>query len=111
MSSHSEGCRANARRCLEIAGQTWTAEDKGEFLTFAAAWQRLAKEIEFNERLISLIDGLAISNTMTDTAKRLDAFSGHSNSLRRLATAIFSVSSHFAAGHFASGVRGFDQPE
>jgi hypothetical protein len=110
MSSHSEACRANSRQCLEIAEKTSTSEDKGEFLTFAATWQRLAKEIECNERLIALIDDLATNSR--GTAQILETFADDSSalSLRRLATAIVSLSSHFVADHFASGVEEFDNP-
>ena len=110
MSSHSESCRAYSRQCLEIAEKTSTAEDKGEFLTFVATWERLAKEIECNERLVALIDELATNSR--DTAQVLETFADHSSaqSLRRLATAIVSLSSHFVADHFASGVEEFDNP-
>jgi hypothetical protein len=110
MSSHSEACRANSRQCVQIADNTSTTADKGEFLTFAATWLRLANEIECNERLIALIDELAPNGC--STGQVLATFASHTSagSLRRLATAIVSLSSHFVADHFASGVEEFDNP-
>jgi len=110
--SYSEGCRANARRCLEIAHTTPTVEDTCEFLSLAGSWQRLATEIEHNERLIALLDKLAAPNpAKADTEQELEEFSGHSpvHSFQRLAAAIVSISSHFVADHFALVVNESDQ--
>ena len=114
MSSHSEVCRANAWHCLEIAHTTSTVEDTCEFLSLAGSWQRLATEIEHNERFIALIDKLAARNpTKADTEQELEEFSDHSpvQSFQRLAAAIVSISSHFVADHFALVVNESDQLE
>jgi hypothetical protein len=105
MSSQPEACRASALRCLEVTDETCSPEDAREFISFAESWHRLANEIECAERLIALIDELAGSNpTQKDVGRELDQithrYSAHS--LRRLSTAIASISSHFIAEHFAS---------
>jgi hypothetical protein len=75
MPGHSEACRASARRCFEVAETTRTLDDRCEFLGLAASWQRLANEIECNERLITLLDELTASNpTKKDTEGNLDGF-------------------------------------
>jgi hypothetical protein len=123
MSSHSEVCRTNARHCLEIAHTTSTVEDTCEFLSLAGSWQRLATEIEHNERFIALIDKLAARNPTkadteqeleeADTEQELEEFSDHSpvQSFQRLAAAIVSISSHFVADRFALVVNESDQLE
>jgi hypothetical protein len=102
MSGQSEACRANARRCFEIADTTCTPEDECEYISFAESWQRLANEIECIERLVALIDALAVSNPIKeDTEQKLDQLTDRSSahSLRRLTTAIVSISSHLVAEH------------
>jgi len=104
MPGHSDACRANARRCAEIAEKTRTLNDRCEFLSFAASWQRLANEIDCNERLITLIDELVASTPASeDEDRKLDELTEcHSSSLRRLSSAMLSVSHHFLADYFAT---------
>jgi hypothetical protein len=96
MTSLSDACRASARQCAEIANKTRSFEDRAEFLSYAASWQRLANEIESNERLVTLIDELA-SSTSSSEGRKLDELTEYrtsTNSLRRLAAVIVSVSNH-----------------
>src|SRR5581483_9682009 len=58
MSKHSEACAAHAARCIEVAAKTSSAEDRREFLSFAAAWEQLATEVEQTERLAAFLDGI-----------------------------------------------------
>ena len=58
MLSHSETCQEHAIQCLEVAEKTHAPEDKSEFLSFAKSWERLASEIDQNERLVELIETL-----------------------------------------------------
>ena len=101
MTPFADACRANARHCAEIAERTCTLEDRSEFLSFAATWQRLANEIECNERLITLVDDLASSISANEDSGRkvaeLTERGASTSSLRRLATAILSVSNHYMA--------------
>ena len=105
MSGHSEACRANARQCLEIAKKTRALDDSSEFLSFAETWERLAKEIESNERLVALIEGLASNLAAEDHGQQTDDLSDCDQaipqSLRRLTTAIVAATSHFVADHFS----------
>jgi hypothetical protein len=96
MPTHVDACLANAHRCSQIAKRTRTPDDRREFLSFAASWLRLASEIESNERLIALIDGLAASTPPADP--KLDELTkSHLSSVQRLAASILSVSHHFMA--------------
>ena len=101
MTGLSDVCRASARHCAEIADTTRTLEDRSEFLNFAASWQRLANEIECNERLITLIDELASSTQANeDSGRKSDELRDcgtSTSSLRRLGSAILSVSNHYIA--------------
>ena len=99
MPSHIDACLASARRCSQIAKKTRTLDDRREFVSFAASWLRLANEIESNERLIALIDGLAVSTPPSEEAdQKFDELTeSHLGSLRRLARTILSVSHHFMA--------------
>jgi hypothetical protein len=105
MSGHSEACRVNGRQCIDIAEKTRALDDASEFLSFAETWERLAREVESNERLVALIEGLTSSSTAEDQAQKID----HSQkcdrlippSLRRLTTAVAAVASHFVADYFA----------
>jgi hypothetical protein len=106
MAQLADACRASAYRCAEIAATTSTAEDSCEFKTFAATWQRLAREIECSERLINLIDELGSHSSAGSKSAReavqLPEQKANANSLRRLAIAILSVSHHYMttmAGH------------
>jgi hypothetical protein len=105
MSGHSEACRANARQCLEIATKTRALDDSSEFLSFAETWERLAKEIESNERLVALIEGLASNLAAEGQGQQMDDLSDSDQaiprSLRRLTSAIVAATSHFVADHFA----------
>ena len=100
MTHFADACSASARRCAEIAATTSTTEDRCEFTSFAASWQRLAGEIECNERLISLIDELVSRPSASNSDKEIVELSeqeASSNSLSRLATAVLSVSHHYLA--------------
>jgi hypothetical protein len=111
MTPFADACRTSARHCAEIADKTCTLEDRSEFLSFAATWQRLANEIECNERLITLIDDLASSASANEDSGRkvgeLTEYGASTNSLRRLATAILSVSNHY----MAATADGIEEPE
>jgi hypothetical protein len=105
MPSPIDTCLASARLCSQIARKTRTPDDRSEFLSLAASWRRLAGEIESDERLIALIDGLAASRPPRSEADpTLDEFGdSHLSSLRRLATTVLSASLHFmAAGDSSS---------
>ena len=99
MPSPIDTCLASARLCSQIAKKTRTPDDRSEFLSLAASWQRLATEIESDERLIALIDGLAASTPPKSEADpNLDELGdSHLSSLRRLATTVLSASLHFLA--------------
>jgi hypothetical protein len=93
MSSHSETCRAHALHCREIAERTCTAEDRSEFLIFAQSWDKLAVEIDQNDRLVGFIEKLTA--TLDKNAEwECDEQSGRSDtqSLRRLTAIIVSIS-------------------
>ena len=101
MSNHSEACRAHALHCFEVASNTHTPEDRREFLSFAESWQRLAAEIEQNERLIGLIEELTENivpkeDRRNDGDELTDCERSGARSLRRLAAAIVSISDHVA---------------
>ena len=100
MPGDSETCHARALRCLEVAEKAPTPEDRREFLTFAESWERLANEIERNERLVTLIDELAAKNltnenTQRDSDELSECQRAGTRSLRRLAAAIVSIPGHF----------------
>src|SRR5262245_17427213 len=99
MAQFADACRASAYRCAEIAATTSTAEDSCEFKTFAATWQRLAREIEYSERLVTLIDELGSHSSVGPKSDReavqLSEQEASANSLRRLATAILSISHRY----------------
>ena len=99
MPSPIDTCLASARLCSQIAKKTRTPDDRSEFLGLAASWQRLANEIESDERLIALIDGLAACPPPRSEADpNLDELGdSHLRSLRRLATTVLSASLHFMA--------------
>ena len=99
MPNYIDACLASARRCSQVAKKTRTTDDRREFLGFAASWLRLANEIECNERLIALIDGLAASTPPSEEAdpKFDELTTSPLSSLRHLATTILSVSHHFMA--------------
>jgi hypothetical protein len=99
MPSYIDTCLASARRCSQIAKKTRTLDDRCEFLSFAASWLRLANEIAADERLIALIDGLAVRTPPSEEADpKFDELTKCDlSSLQRLATAILSVSHQFMA--------------
>lgn len=91
MSDQVEACRARALHCFAIAKNAATPEDRREFLGFGEAWDRLANEIERNERLVSLINELA--------TREFEEVEPHSSRrgmrpLRRLTAAILTMSEH-----------------
>jgi hypothetical protein len=100
MPGDSETCRARALRCLEVAEKAPTPGDRREFLTFAESWERLANEIERNERLVTLIEELAAKNltnenTQPDSDELAECQRAGTRSLRRLAASIVSIPGHF----------------
>jgi hypothetical protein len=99
MPRHIDACFASARLCSQIAKTTRTLDDRCEFLSFAASWLKLATQIEADERLIALIDGLALSTPPREEAdQKFDELTeSHLSSLRRLAATILSMSHHFMA--------------
>jgi hypothetical protein len=99
MPSPIDTCLASARLCSQIAKKTRTPDDKSEFLSLAASWRRLAAEIESDERLIALIDGLAAASAPKIEADPSldDLGDSHLSSLRRLATTVLSASLQFLA--------------
>lgn len=100
MTHFADACRSSARRCAEIAATTGSTEDRCEFTSFAASWQRLASESECNERLIGLIEELASRPSASSPNKEIvELFEqeASTNSLHRLATAVLSLSHHYLA--------------
>jgi hypothetical protein len=99
MPSHIDACLASARLCSQIAKKTRTLDDRCEFLVFAASWRRLANEIDANERLIALIDRLAVSTPPGEEAAQEfdEPTESHLSSFRRLATTMLSASHRFMA--------------
>ena len=112
MTHFADACRASARRCAEIAAATSTTEDRCEFASFAASWQRLADESDYDERLIRSIKELgstpSVSSPDTEIVE-LPEQEASSKSIRRLATAILSVSHHYLAA-IASDQEDSDSP-
>jgi len=98
MPSYIDACLASAIRCSQIAKKTRTLDDRCEFLSLAASWLRLANEIESDERLIALIDGLAAPPSEQVDPKFDELTTSHLSSLRQLATTMLSVSHRFMAG-------------
>ncbi|HZP08554.1 hypothetical protein [Methyloceanibacter sp.] len=95
MSKHSEACAAHAARCIEVAAKTSSAEDRREFLSFAAAWEQLAAEVEQSERLAAFIDGLgAIEDSAIATDER--PLASPAGAVRRLARAITAITEDVA---------------
>jgi len=109
MSGQSEACRANALRCFEVSEKTRTPEDRCEFLSFAACWERLANEIEHSERLVALLDQLVVNNDVQPEPDELaEHLQSGTRSLRHLAAAIVSVSAHFVSDHFSARAEEFE---
>jgi hypothetical protein len=93
MLSHSKTCHEHALHCLEVAENTHAPEDRCEFLSFAKSWERLASEIDQNERLVELIETLTTNaSTEEDVELEKDGLGQYQQSgmqsLRRLATTI-----------------------
>jgi hypothetical protein len=97
---------------MEIAKKTSAIADSSEFLSFAETWERLAREIESNERLVALIEGLAGNLAATDHGQQKTGLGGCDQaipgSLRRLTSAIVAVSSQFVAHRFANSAEQAD---
>ncbi len=95
MSKHSEACAAHAARCIEVAAKTSSAEDRREFLSFAAAWEQLAIEVEQSERLAAFLDGLATADDVAIEANERPRPS-HAGAVLRLARAITAITDDVA---------------
>ncbi len=95
MSEHSEACAAHAARCIEVAAKTSSAEDRREFLSFAAAWEQLAAEVEQSERLAAFIDGLGAIEDATPEADDPPP-RPYAEPVRRLALAIAAITDDVA---------------
>jgi hypothetical protein len=95
MSKHSEACAAHAARCIEVAAKTSSAEDRREFLSFAAAWEQLATEVEQTERLAAFLDGLGTAEEAAIEANG-EPMSSHAGAVRRLARAITAITDDVA---------------
>ncbi len=95
MSEHSEACAAHAARCIEVAAKTSTAEDRREFLSFAAAWGQLAVEVEQCERLVAFIDELTTAPGATPEADDPPP-RPYAEPVRRLALAIAAITDDVA---------------
>ncbi len=92
MLRHSETCQVHALHCLEVAEKTHAPEDRREFLSFAQSWERLASEIDQNDRLVELIETLTTRATEENVELEKDELEqcqqSGMQSLRRLATTI-----------------------
>jgi hypothetical protein len=98
MQAHpADQCRTNALHCVDVAEHACTPVDRSDFLAFAESWRRLADEIDYSNRLIAFIDGLAGSNPTTANTQPEELESGV-RSLKRLTAAIVAISSSLMAG-------------
>jgi len=97
MTTLADACRASARQCADIAGHAPTFEDQAEFLDFAASWQKLAGEIESNERLIAFLDELVSSPALEGESKKSTG-NGERSSLRQLAASVVAASNSYLIG-------------
>ena len=93
MQAHpADECRFNALHCVDVAEHAHTPDDRSDFLAFADLWYRLADEIDYSNRLIAFIDGLAGSkSTIANTQPEEMEFGVRS--LKRLTAAIVAISS------------------
>ena len=102
MCAHAaDECRANALHCVGVAQHAHTLDDRSDFLAFAGAWYKLAKEIDYSDRLIAFIDELGASMATEEKTESQDLESG-TRSLRRLTAAIVAISSSFMADQLAA---------
>jgi hypothetical protein len=100
--AHSaDECRFHALHCIQVADHARTVEDRSDFLAFAETWYKLANEIDSSDRLIAFIDGLGVSEPMTEKAE--SEIESGLRSLRRLTAAIVAVSACLMTGPFAAG--------
>jgi hypothetical protein len=98
MSRQADACVTHAERCIEVAQATCSAEDRREFLSFADAWEKLAIEIEQNERLVAFIDDLAASAEADATPESSELPQRpYTGPLRKLAAAVVAISGHVAS--------------
>ena len=97
MTTLADACRASARQCADIADHAPTFEDRAEFLDFAASWQKLAGEIESNERLIAFLDELA-SDAGGERESKTSTESRARSSLRHLVAAVAAASNGYLVG-------------
>jgi hypothetical protein len=104
MSKHAEACVAHAALCIDVAEKTSSAEDRREFLSFADAWERLAKEIEQSERLAAFLNELSMTTESAPDRNAVEQPS-HTQPLRQLTAAIVAISglvaSEAAAHHLS----------
>jgi hypothetical protein len=102
MQAHpADECRFNALHCVDVAEHAHTPDDRSDFLAFADSWYRLADEIDYSNRLIAFIDGLAGSKPTIANTQPEEMESGV-RSLKRLTAAIVAISSSLMAGQLAS---------
>ena len=96
----ADECRANALHCVEFAEHAHTLDDRSDFLAFAETWYKLASEIDFSDRVVAFIDGLGVSERMTE--KTESEIESGIRSLRRLTAAIVAVSACLMSGQLAA---------
>jgi hypothetical protein len=96
MSKHAEACVAYAALCLDVAEKTSSAEDRREFLSFADAWEKLAKEIEQSERLAAFLNELSVTDDSAPDGSAVEQPS-HTQPLRQLTAAIVAISGRVAS--------------
>ena len=97
MQAHpADQCRTNALHCVDVAEHAYTPDDRSDFLAFAASWCQLADEIDYSNRLIAFIDGLAGSKPAAANTQPEEIETGV-RSLKRLTAAIVAISSSLMA--------------
>ena len=103
MQAHpADECRSNALHCVDVAEHAHTPGDRSDFLAFAESWYRLADEIDYSNRLIAFIDGLAGRKPAIASTQPEEMELGV-QSLKWLTAAIVDISSSLMAGQLAAG--------
>ena len=98
MQAHpADQCRTNALHCVDVAEHAYTPDDRSDFLAFAESWRRLADEIDYSNRLIAFIDGLAGSKPTRANTQPEELESGV-RSLKRLTGGIVGICCCLMAG-------------
>jgi hypothetical protein len=99
MQAHpADECRSNALHCVDVAEHAHTPDARSDFLAFAESWYRLADEIDYGNRLIAFIDGLAGSKPASANTQPEEMESGV-RSLKRLTAAIVAISASLMAAN------------